>query len=384
MRVELPEPTVAERAHSARVAALIRSEIAAAGGVLDFGRYMELALYAPGLGYYSAGKTKFGVAGDFVTAPELGFLFARCLARAVLPALRETAGDVLELGPGSGVLAAELLLELERLGALPARYRLLERSADLRARQRETLSQRCPHLLDRCEWLDTPPPTAWRGVLLANEVLDALPVRLFALREGGLFARAVACDEHDRFTWREVAADDALSDSVQRALSVRADALPRPYVSEICVLLAPWFAEVTRTFEAGAALFADYGYPRADYYAPARTQGTLRCHYRHRAHDDPLILPGIQDITAWVDFDALAQAAADCGFRSEALTSQAHFLIEHSLQDVFAEAYAAAPGEAVRYQLAQEVKRLTLPGAMGENFRVLRLDRDTERRVARR
>ena len=219
MRVELPEPTPDERAHSERVAALIRDEIAAAGGMLDFARYMELALYAPGLGYYSAGATKFGAAGDFVTAPELGFVFARCLARALAPTLRETRGDILELGPGSGALAAELLLELERLDALPARYRLLERSADLRARQHENLAAHCAHLVARCEWLDTPPGAAWRGVLVANEVIDALPVRAFALRDSGLFARKVGVDESGNFVWREAEADAALRAEVEEALS---------------------------------------------------------------------------------------------------------------------------------------------------------------------
>lgn len=375
MRVELPEPTLDERAHSERLAALIRAEIAEAGGALDFERYMELALYAPGLGYYSAGAIKFGATGDFVTAPELGWVFARCLARALAPTLRETAGDVLELGPGSGVLAAELLLELERLGALPAHYRLLERSADLRERQRATLLQRCPHLHNLAEWLDAPPSRAWQGVLVANEVIDALPVRLFTLRDDGGFARAVAVDENGRFVWREIPADAALADALKRALGAQLRELPRPYASEICMQLRPWFAEVTRTLQAGAAWFVDYGYKRASYYAPARREGTLRCHYRHRAHDDPLILPGLQDITAWVDFDALIEAAANAGFDCVANVAQSRFLIEHGLDEVFANAHAHATNESARYRLAQEIKRLTLPGQMGEAFRAVCLRR---------
>lgn len=374
MRVELPEPSPDERAHSERLAALIRDEISAAGGAIDFARYMELALYAPGLGYYSAGAAKFGAHGDFVTAPELGFVFARCMARAVAPTLRETRGDVLELGPGSGALAAELLLELERLDALPRRYHLLERSADLRERQRATLQLRAAHLLDRCEWLDAPPSQVWRGVLLANEVIDALPVRLFALRDDGLYARAVT-EGGGRFAWREMPADAALRNTVQHALGARGGELPRPYVSEVCPLLAPWFAEVTRMFESGSAVFADYGYARDEYYAARRSRGTLRCHYRHRAHDDPLILPGIQDITAWVDFDALRETAHSCGWHVVDFAPQSAFLAAHELDDVFAAAYAAAADETARYQLSQEVKRLMLPGEMGEHFRVLALQR---------
>src|SRR5512135_1691441 len=243
MHTDLPEPDAAALAHSERLAALIRAEIAAAGGALDFARYMELVLYAPGLGYYSAGATKFGAAGDFVTAPELGFVFARCLARALAPTLRETRGDVLELGPGSGALAAELLLELERLDALPVRYSLLERSADLRERQRALAAQRCPHLEKLTEWLDAPPAQPWRGVLVANEVIDALPVRLFALRADGLFARAVGVDAGGRLVEREIPADPGLTRAVTEALGARIDRLPRPYRSEACLLLAPWFDE---------------------------------------------------------------------------------------------------------------------------------------------
>jgi len=372
MPIELPEPDPDQRAHGERVAALIRAEIAAAGGALDFERYMELALYAPGLGYYSAGAAKFGAPGDFVTAPELGNVFARCMARALAPVLHETRGDILELGPGSGALAAELLLELERLDALPGGYRLLERSADLRERQRATLQARAAHLADRCVWLDAPPAQAWRGALVANEVIDALPVRLFCLRDDGLYSRAVAC-AGDRFAWREVPADAALATAVERVLGVQRSALPTPYRSEICTLLTPWLATVTDTLQSGIALFVDYGHARADYYAASRREGTLRCHYRHRAHDDPLWLPGMQDITAWVDFDALREAGLAARFALDAFSTQAHFLIAHGMQEVFASAYAQAQDEPARYRLAQEVKRLSLPGQMGDAFHVMRL-----------
>jgi SAM-dependent MidA family methyltransferase len=374
MPIDLPEPGPDERLHSERLTALIRAEIAAAGGALDFARYMELALYAPGLGYYSAGAAKFGAAGDFVTAPELGFVFARSLARALAPTLRETRGDILELGPGSGALAVELLRELERLDALPARYRLLERSADLRERQRAAVVQHCAHLEKRIEWLDVPPADAWRGCLIANEVVDALPVRLFALREAGLFERAVGLDAQQAFVWRERIADAALALSVAAVIGA-GDNLPRPYLSEVRPLLSPWFAVVARHLQQGTAVFVDYGYSRADYYAPQRREGTLRCHYRHRAHDDPLILPGLQDITAWVDFDDLAETAAAQGFEITGAGSQAQFLIAHNLNEIFASAHAEAADESARYKLAQEVKRLTLPGQMGEAFRVLQLSR---------
>ena len=376
MHADLPEPDADARAHSERLTALIRAEIAAAGGALDFARYMELALYAPGLGYYSAGATKFGADGDFITAPELGFVFARCLARALAPTLRETRGDILELGPGSGALAAELLAELERLDALPGRYRLLERSADLRERQRALIAQRCPHLEKLTEWLDVPPEQPWRGALVANEVIDALPVRRFALRADGLHACAIGVDAGGCLVEREIPADASLARALTAVLGSRVDALPRPYKSEVCLLLAPWFAEVTRSLERGGAWFIDYGYARDEYYARERREGTLRCHYRHRAHDDPLFWPGLQDITAWVDFDALTAAAVAAGFKADGNMTQAEFLISHGLESVFGEAFALAPDEAAKYRLAQEVKQLTLPGEMGERFRVLRFCRD--------
>ena len=375
MHADLPEPDADARAHSERLLALIRAEIGAVGGTLDFARYMELALYAPGLGYYSAGATKFGADGDFITAPELGFVFARCLARALAPVLRETRGDILELGPGCGALAAELLLELERLDALPGRYRLLERSADLLERQRALVLQRCPHLEKLTEWLDAPPAQPWRGALVANEVIDALPVRRFALRADGLHARAVGVDAGGRLVDREIPADAGLTRAVTAALGARIGALPRPYRSEVCPLLGPWFAEVTRSLEQGSAWFIDYGYAGDDYYAAQRSNGTLRCHYRHRAHDDPLLWPGLQDITAWVDFDALTAAAGAGRFEPEENMTQAAFLVGHGLDSVFGEAYALASDEAAKYGLAQEVKRLTLPGEMGERFRVLRFRR---------
>jgi SAM-dependent MidA family methyltransferase len=375
MRIELPEPSRAERVHSERLVALIRAEIDAAGGAIDFSRYMELALYAPGLGYYSAGAAKFGADGDFVTAPELGCVFARCLARAIAPALRETAGDVLELGPGSGALAADLLLELERLDALPGRYRLLERSADLRERQRVRIMQHCPHLENICEWLDAPPPAPWSGVLVANEVVDALPVRLFELSGAGLFARTVRADSSGGLAWGQGSADVPLQRAVDAALGARAADLPRPYRSEVRPMLAPWLAEVTRSLEHGVALIVDYGYTDGGYYASQRREGTLRCHFRHRAHDDALFLPGLQDITAWVDFDALIVAANACGFAADPVVTQAQFLIGHGLDEVFATAWSQAADEIARYRLAQEVRQLTLPGEMGERFRVAVLRR---------
>ncbi len=379
MRADLPKPGTDESAHGERVAALIGKEIRAAGGLLGFDRFMELALYAPGLGYYSAGSAKFGTAGDFVTAPELGFVFARCLARALAPVLRETDGDIVELGPGSGALAAEMLAELERLHALPRRYRLLERSADLRQRQRERLEQAVPHLVDRADWLDAPPADAWRGCLIANEVVDALPVRLFAWSHAGLMERCVRTNDEGNFAWTEREVDSEFIEAVEHAVGDLSN-LPRPYRSEVCTMLGPWFATVIAGLERGTAWFCDYGYSRAQYYAPERRDGTLRCHWRQRAHADPLILTGLQDITAHVNLDALIEAANAAGFNCIEDASQAQFLIGNGLDEVFAQAYEQAADEPGRYRLAQEVKRLTLPGQMGDAFRALTLRRGPDRK----
>jgi SAM-dependent MidA family methyltransferase len=375
VRVDLPEPSADERAHSERLRALICREIRANGGAIGFERYMELALYAPGLGYYSAGATKFGRDGDFTTAPELGFVFARCLARAIAPTLRATRGDVLELGPGSGALAADVLLELEHLDALPKRYRLLERSADLRERQRVTLRQRCPHLENLAEWIDVPPSASWRGALIANEVIDALPVRVFVLTNDRIFERCVGIADDDRFEWREVAANASFARAVENTLGRLRAELPQPYRSELCPMLSPWLEEVTRSMTAGAAWFIDYGHERADYYSPPRREGTLRCHYRHRVHGDALILIGLQDITASVDFDTLGEAAQEADFEVDGLSGQTDFLVAHGLGEIFSAAFEAATDESARYGLAQETKHLTLPAEMGQAFKVMVLRR---------
>lgn len=364
------EIEAAEQAHSGRLAARIAEEIRSAGSI-PFWHFMELALYAPGLGYYSAGKTKFGAAGDFVTAPELGNLFARTCARALAPVLH-AADDTafLEVGAGTGAFAAAALAELERLDALPARYRILDRSAELRERQQATLAARVPHLLDRVEWLDVPPEQPWRGVLFANEVLDALPVHRFVIRGGEPRELHVALDETGAFTFVEREADLMLLGAV-RAVEEDLDApLPEGYVSELAPQLPYWFDAICGTLSAGMAVFVDYGYSRREYYRPERNRGTLLSFYHHQAHERFLDRPGLQDLTASVDFTALALAATRVRFPLAGFTSQANFLIAAGLLDLFGLEQQHC-GEIDRYRLAQEVKRLTLPGEMGERFKVI-------------
>lgn len=347
---------------SAALTALVRDEIERAGGAIDFARYMELVLYAPGLGYYSGGAQKFGPAGDFITAPEVSPLFGRCVARQVAEVLGLVGdGAVLELGAGSGALAAAAIEELGRLG-VGVEWYVLERSAELRARQEARLGS-------AARWLETP-PSSFRGVVLANEVADALPVERFRIRRGQAVRLGVGWDR-DGFTWREAAVDErivAAVDALQAELGYR---LPEDYESELCPLLAPWVHGLAAALTAGLLLIVDYGLPSREYYAVTRNRGTLLCHYRHRAHPDPFLFPGLQDITAWVDFTAVAKAGTAAGLVLEGFTPQAAFLSASGLDQLL----AGARDERERIRLAQQAKQLVLPGEMGERFRVMGLSR---------
>jgi SAM-dependent MidA family methyltransferase len=362
----LPSPTAGEQAHHDKLMQRLREEMAAAGGAIAFDRFMELALYAPGLGYYVAGTQKFGEHGDFITAPELGSLFARCLARPCRSLLAELGGgDILEAGAGSGALAADLLLELESLGRLPERYLILELGAELRTRQNETVKRRAPHLIGRVHWLDDL-PVNFRGVVLANEVLDAMPVTRFKVTQNGVNELYVAW-ENQGLVWQERPANASLRERVEPLR------LAPGYTSEINLRAEAWVRRVADSLEQGAMLLIDYGFPRAEFYHPQRAQGTLMCHYRHQTHDDPLRLAGLQDITAHVDFSAIAEAGVDAGLALLGYTSQAAFLLGCGLEQVMA---ASDPND-VRAHLAltQQIKKLTLPHEMGELFKVLALGR---------
>ena len=282
----LPEPSAEARAHSERLAALIRDQIRSNGGAIAFSRYMELALYAPGLGYYSAGARKFGAEGDFVTAPELGPTFAACVADSVAPILRQLGADSVffELGGGSGAFAEAALRHLAAIEALPDRYEMLEPSADLRERQRERL-RAClpPALFARCHWRDGPPESEWRGVLFANEVLDALPTSRFSIGDGEVFEEFVVIAADGSFL-RVVQPADALLHSAVRHIEREVEVpFAEGYRSEVLPQLPYWIQAVGGLISEGAMLFVDYGYPRSEYYLPERRDGTLLCHYRHRA-----------------------------------------------------------------------------------------------------
>ena len=374
----LPAPDEALLAHSQRLTEVIRREIESHGGSIPFSRYMELALYAPGLGYYSAGLRKFGPNGDFVTAPEMSPLFSHCVARQCDEVLQHLGGGAIcEFGAGSGALAVEVLLELERLDGLPAAYFIMEVSADLRQRQKELLTARVPHLMSSVDWLDQLPTSGFCGVVIANEVLDAMPVQRFALHDGKIYESSVRWQD-DGFVWQEHAVVDG--DLVARVRQLRAelgdDALPEPYVSEVNVVGEAWTQQLCAMLERGVALLLDYGFPRREFFHADRTTGTLMCHYQHRSHNNPLILTGLQDITAHVEFTAIAEAALSAGADVLGYTTQAQFLLATGLL----EEMAALPQDDARsyIEAANQVKKLTLPNEMGELFKVMALGKDVD------
>ena len=370
----LPEPPEELKQLSESLGSRIREEISL-DGMIPFSQYMEMALYEPGLGYYSAGLHKLGKSGDFITAPELGSLFAGCLANQVAE-LADSLGnyDILEAGAGTGQLAADLLQELAP-DKLPDRYLVLERSADLQAVQRERIAAAAPGLLDRVEWLDQPPTTPWQGVLIANEVLDALTVERFRMGKEGVEQLCVV-EQDGQFTWASRQAPERLKLAVEQVMAELETGLQSGYRSEINLDTAHWLHAITSQMERGLALFIDYGYPRAEFYLPERSDGTMMCHYRHRAHDDVFFWPGLQDITAWVDFTALAEAADTCELDVEGYTSQAMFLLGCGLDRILTghSSNSADGGLA----LSAQARQLTLPGMMGEKFQVMGLGRGLE------
>jgi len=356
--------------------ALVRTAIDAAGGAISFADYMDLALFAPGLGYYSAGTARFGADGDFVTAPESSSLFARCVARQtgeVLAALG--GGDVCEVGAGSGALAADLLEALAEAERLPRRYRIVERSPALRERQRSLLGSRDGALFERVEWCDELPPGI-HGVVIGNEVLDAMPAHRFRLRAGTLKECRVA--SHDGgFQWVETdCAGSALARHAESVLGTLCHTLPDGYTSELAPVRQAFITRLGECLEEGVALLFDYGYARDEYFHPQRSSGTLRCFHRHRAHEDPLILTGLQDISVHVDFTAIAEAAqGDMAGDLEVsgFTTQAEFLLATGLLDACRDADPVSRRHA---ELTAQIKRLTLPSQMGEAVKVMALARD--------
>ena len=330
---------------------------------------MDMALYEPGLGYYAGGASKLGASGDFVTAPEISSLFSAALARQIGQLLRMTDGEILELGAGSGRMAADLLLELDAQGMTSSRYLILELSAELRVRQQERLARLPDRLAARVQWLDRL-PAHFSGVILGNELLDALPVHMVVWREDGVLERGVI-SRGDGFAFddRPIAAAQLLEAACRLEP-------PRPYVSEMGLTACGLVRSLAGLLDRGVLLFIDYGFGEAEYYHPQRTEGTLMCHYRHRAHGDPFFWPGLQDITAHVDFSAVLRAGLQTGLTLLGYTTQAHFLVNLGITDLL----ARTPSEpAAGYlRLAAQVQKLLSPSEMGELFKVIALGRDVD------
>lgn len=383
----LPPMPAEAAAHSALLRERLMVRIGASGGWLAFDDYMDAVLYAPGLGYYSAGATKFGAAGDFVTAPEISPLFARALARQFADVLAVTGGDVLEVGAGSGRFARAALEELARLQVLPDRYAILDVSADLRARQRDEIGQAPQPLATRAVWLDGF-PEHHVGVVFANELLDALPCDRFVIH-GGRPQRLGVTVRDGELAWAPRVADPADPADVrwlvevERTLGDLPAQLPDGYSGEIAPRIGAWLQGVAERLERGVVILVDYGLPRSQYYHPQRLAGTLRCHVRQHAHDDPFLYPGLCDITAWVDFTRVAEAADAAGLDVAGFTTQAAWLLALGVESLAAETLpdivdgdaGAARVPASHLAAMQGLKRLLLPGEMGEAVKVMVLTR---------
>lgn len=363
MKTELPKPHEAALEHSRVLQRIICDEIDKTGP-LPFARYMEMALYQPSLGYYRCGTQKFGVEGDFITAPEISPLFARCLAKRCANLLAEGYENVWEIGAGSGVLAVEIMRSLELQQQLPQHYYILELSSELKQRQQQLVRRELPHLFERFVWLQDW-PTEFNGVVIANELFDAMPVHYFMCQDG--LQEFFVTHQNGVLDWHiDLPSTPQLA---QQLASYDID-FAEGYRSEINLLLPGWMRSLCDSLGAAHMIFIDYGYKRESYYHPERSMGTLMCHLQHHAHDNPLLYPGIQDITTHVDFTLVAEAAVACGAQLVSFNTQAQYLIAQGIADLVSD----ERDPQSQFKLAQQVKQLVMPDKMGEAFKVIELE----------
>ena len=367
----LPVPDQDALIHSGKLIECIKAAMREQGGLLSFDEYMKLALYEPGLGYYSAGSRKFGSDGDFVTAPELSPIFSQCLANQCEQILNELGtGTILELGAGTGAMARDILLQLEKLNSLPDKYLILEVSADLKQRQQDNLKETIPHLIDRVVWLDSLPEAGVSGVILANEVLDALPVKRFKKSVTGFKEMKVGLGDN-QFIWVDSEVEDKLLKSLEGLEDNLSTSFPENYISEINTQLEQWLNGLEEVLNKGVMLFIDYGYSAAEYYHPERMDGSLLCHYRHRVHADPFYNPGLQDITSSANYTAVAECADSIGLHVSGYTNQTYFLFGCGLEELLTDMNQL--DIKAQTKIAQQVRILTMPEEMGERFKVMAL-----------
>jgi len=372
---ELPQPDSDACKRSTELTAVIKQACIEQGGEIPFSQFMQYALYTPMLGYYSSGLQKFGKGGDFITAPEVSPLFAQCLAKQLVQIFSSLNQPcVLEFGAGSGVLAADLLLALDKMGALPETYYILELSADLQQRQKKLLAQRLPDFYSHIVWLDSLPQLS-DTVVIANEVLDAMPVECFSVNAGEYQSLSIKL-ENDELIADYIAANEKTQQAVEQIKQRSESDFPDNYCSEYNPALLSWLQTLYQSIDSGVVLLIDYGYHAKEYYHADRVNGTLMCYYQHRAHSNALWYPGLQDITAFVDFTDVAYSAVEAGFAVAGFTSQAAFLLANGLSELHAEQVT----DDVKQQvvLSQQIKTLTLPSEMGERFKVMALTKNVE------
>ena len=372
---ELPVPGELAQEHSEKLITLIKNEINKNGGAISFQRYMELALYAPGLGYYAAGSAKLGEEGDFITAPEISPLFSQALANAILPALKE-GHIILEVGAGRGRMAADILDFLKEKNKLPKEYWIIELSADLRERQKQMLTEIIPEFLDNIKWLNEL-PDQFSGIVLANELLDAMPVQLFQKKNNDINDVNVVWMD-DKFSFQlKSSFDERLVHRVKNIEEELGVEFNSDYISEVNFAAEDWLISIAERLEQGVIILVDYGFPRHEYYHAQRSQGTLMCHYRHRTHPDAFVYPGLQDITAHVDFTAIADSALEANLNVLGYTNQASFLMGAGILELSALKEENISTE-LQMEVASQIKKLTLPHEMGELFKVIGLSKNCD------
>lgn len=377
----LPEPNEEAKARSQELTDKIRRHLNRHQS-MTFAEFMRQTLYTPGLGYYTNGLPKIGEQGDFITAPEISPIFSRCLARQAQQALADMAQPtILEFGAGRGIMARDILLELEQIEQPLDHYFILEVSGDLKQIQQQTIQTLPPHLADKVVWLDRLPSKPMEAVVLANEVLDAMPVERLLLESEQISRAYVKWDEErQKFDWHyQPLIDPNLQKVANKILHQLGAPHPdRAYYTEVNLHIEPWLNSIDDFLKAGLVILIDYGYSRQEYYQAARHMGTLRCHYQHRAHSNPFFYPGLQDITAHVDFTAVAEAAYHSNFKVAGYTTQAHFLMSTGLLEA-----AEDPNRSVIDQLkiSQQIKTLTMPDEMGENFKVMALTKHFDKAI---